>query len=436
MKAQMPPFFCDSGDHLQAPSVVLPEDLRPVDLDHATARQAADAERDIETERAGGNGLHVDAALVRPEPHDRAFAEVLVDLGQGRFERLLLRPCSPFNHPQHRLIHGSTRYFMQVADRGPKRDSRVAHNDSCFVLRHSMLAVQHRPSNLAVPPSNVGVEETCAALLPRPCLRHDGSASHTGAMPRISRIGLVCGLVGVLARLGGSRRPGTPPPPREPQLRIEPRMHTAPLVRIGVNAACTQLATGSHDKTVHGCGACRKDGSYARCGYRPARATMARSIRWRWPRMAVGWPRAAGDTAARTQRVSFVYIFDTATGAVAARLGPFANVINHLAVSADGSYLAVLVGSEGLRVWERTSADARQWQVLATDRDYGGKMAYGARLRPTRDPLLRSATTAKLQALSGPYGGKPLSVLTKGGSEPRSDRGASLRRSGGRRLCR
>jgi WD40 repeat protein len=42
-------------------------------------------------------------------------------------------------------------------------------------------------------------------------------------------------------------------PPRllqEPILRIDPGMHTAPIWRIGVDAACTLLATGSHDKTV------------------------------------------------------------------------------------------------------------------------------------------------------------------------------------------
>jgi hypothetical protein len=33
--------------------------LRSVDLDHPAARQAADAEGDIEPERAGGNGLDV-----------------------------------------------------------------------------------------------------------------------------------------------------------------------------------------------------------------------------------------------------------------------------------------------------------------------------------------------------------------------------------------
>src|SRR5438046_1859224 len=39
-------------------------------------------------------------------------------------------------------------------------------------------------------------------------------------------------------------------PPQEPQLVIDPGMHTGPIRRIGVDAACSLLATGSHDKTV------------------------------------------------------------------------------------------------------------------------------------------------------------------------------------------
>src|SRR5438552_3219080 len=39
-------------------------------------------------------------------------------------------------------------------------------------------------------------------------------------------------------------------PLQQPQLVIDPGMHTARIGRIGVDAACSLLATGSYDKTV------------------------------------------------------------------------------------------------------------------------------------------------------------------------------------------
>ena len=39
-------------------------------------------------------------------------------------------------------------------------------------------------------------------------------------------------------------------PDQRPLLRIEPGMHTAQITRIGVDAACTLMVTGSDDKTA------------------------------------------------------------------------------------------------------------------------------------------------------------------------------------------
>ncbi len=63
--------------------------FRTVDLDHAAARQAADAECDVEAERAGGD--HVDMVVgALPHAHDRALAEGPLDLGESALERLAL----------------------------------------------------------------------------------------------------------------------------------------------------------------------------------------------------------------------------------------------------------------------------------------------------------------------------------------------------------
>ena len=62
--------------------------LGAVDLDDAAAGQAADAERDVQRDGAGGDDLD-GRALVAAEAHDRALAELAVDLGEGGLECLL-----------------------------------------------------------------------------------------------------------------------------------------------------------------------------------------------------------------------------------------------------------------------------------------------------------------------------------------------------------
>src|SRR5438105_12309612 len=61
--------------------------LRTVDLGHPAARDTPHSERQVEGQRAGGNGGYL-AALreVLPQLHDRAFAIALRDLGHGRIE--------------------------------------------------------------------------------------------------------------------------------------------------------------------------------------------------------------------------------------------------------------------------------------------------------------------------------------------------------------
>ena len=60
--------------------------FRAVDFDDAAARQAADAERDIEAKRTCGNGVDVHRLHVLAEPHDRALAETALDLRQRGFK--------------------------------------------------------------------------------------------------------------------------------------------------------------------------------------------------------------------------------------------------------------------------------------------------------------------------------------------------------------
>ena len=69
-------------DHLQAQRGLAGR-FRTVDLHDAAARQAADAERDVETERTGGHHRQVVGDLGFAHFHDGALAELLFDLGEG-----------------------------------------------------------------------------------------------------------------------------------------------------------------------------------------------------------------------------------------------------------------------------------------------------------------------------------------------------------------
>ncbi len=63
--------------------------LRAVDLDHAAARHAADAERHVEAERSGRNDFDVGVGRVLAEAHHGALAELFLDLAERGAQRLL-----------------------------------------------------------------------------------------------------------------------------------------------------------------------------------------------------------------------------------------------------------------------------------------------------------------------------------------------------------
>ena len=75
------------GDHVHGEGG-LPGRLRAVDLDDPTAGQAADAEGDVERQRAGGDGGDADVAVLA-QPHDGALAVLLLDLAERHLEGLV-----------------------------------------------------------------------------------------------------------------------------------------------------------------------------------------------------------------------------------------------------------------------------------------------------------------------------------------------------------
>ena len=62
--------------------------LRPEDLDDAAAGQPADAERPVEADGAGRDGVNGRDGVLAAKPHDGSFAELFLDLADGHFDGL------------------------------------------------------------------------------------------------------------------------------------------------------------------------------------------------------------------------------------------------------------------------------------------------------------------------------------------------------------
>ena len=75
----MPPCRCASRNHLQRDGR-LARRFRPEDLDHAAAGEAADAQRGVERNGAGGDDGDRDNRPLAPQLHDGALTELLFDL--------------------------------------------------------------------------------------------------------------------------------------------------------------------------------------------------------------------------------------------------------------------------------------------------------------------------------------------------------------------
>jgi WD40 repeat protein len=155
-------------------------------------------------------------------------------------------------------------------------------------------------------------------------------------------------------------------PAMDPILSIETGMHIGSIWSVGVDRDCKLLATGSEDKAIRLWSL--PDGHLLRTLRVPigpgnggkvwavAMAPDGRLI------AAAGW-----DAHSDIDKSHGIYLFDAATGSLRARVGSFDNVVDDLAFSADGHYLAVaLAGKRGLRV-----IDVARASEIAADRDYG-----------------------------------------------------------------
>jgi len=141
----------------------------------------------------------------------------------------------------------------------------------------------------------------------------------------------------------------------DPQLRIEAGMHTTPIKSVDTDAAGRYAVTVADDKTARvwdlATGRLQRvlrppigpdnEGKLFAVALSPDGGTVA----------AAGWTQIGGEKG------HAVYLFDRASGRMTGRLQGAGNVVNRLAFSPDGRWLAATLGrDQGLRVWDWRAA--------------------------------------------------------------------------------
>jgi WD40 repeat protein len=157
----------------------------------------------------------------------------------------------------------------------------------------------------------------------------------------------------------------------QPMLVVDPGMHTAPIKALDVDAAGRVAVTGSEDKTVRVWSV--TDGKLLRTIRMPAGPGDIGKI-YAVAMSPDGDLIAAGGWMGWTpDPQEAIYVFETRTGKMTARIEGLRQVTHSLAFSLDGRYLAAgLGGRQGLRVYDRD----RHWTETFGDTDYGDDM-YG-----------------------------------------------------------
>jgi hypothetical protein len=152
-------------------------------------------------------------------------------------------------------------------------------------------------------------------------------------------------------------------PPREPILRIETEMHTAPIYRMAIDADNRYLVSSSDDKTVRiwslSTGKMLKiirppigydnEGRLYSVAISPDGTIIA----------CAGWTNVGGGS-------HNIYLIDRESGRIIKRIDDLPNVAKELIYSKDGRFLVATLGRDnGIRVYKTP-----EYSLIAEDRDY------------------------------------------------------------------
>jgi WD40 repeat protein len=178
---------------------------------------------------------------------------------------------------------------------------------------------------------------------------------------------------------GAARAEDLQAPPRlydRPVLVVDPGMHTSWLTSASADRDGRWAVTGSVDKTVRLWSLA--DGRLERTVRLPAGPGDVGKV-FSVAMSPDGALIAAGGWARWTEgdRQEQIYLYDRATGALVRRIEGLPNVVDRLVFSPDGSRLAAVMGSGGLRVY----AKERGWDEAARDQDYQDQ-GFGADFAP------------------------------------------------------